>query len=182
MGFKNISTDRIIGLSAMLISLLTLIIFIYQTNIIRNQSRLSVTPRLSFTSSVNGADSIIYFTEAIENKGLGPAIIEEISIIKEGKKYKMDAQDYYAKLYPKVAEYGEFIQNIQIGKGTTLSPGEAISLYTYTLHPSKLEELLQYLGVGSDENPLEIEVKYASIYEELWTLRNKSKGHPQKLN
>lgn len=63
MPFKKISTDRLLGTSAMVINVLTLIIFIYQTDIMRLQSKLSVKPRLDFTTNQGGNDSLISFQE-----------------------------------------------------------------------------------------------------------------------
>ena len=62
---KKFNADRILGISAMVISLLTLAIFIYQTDIMRVQSKLSVKPRLDFTTNQGGTDSIIVFKEVL---------------------------------------------------------------------------------------------------------------------
>ena len=93
MKFK-MNTDRVIGLSAMLIGLLTLIIFTYQTSIIRKQSRLSVTPRLVFNTIQDQKDSSITYVVEIINKGLGPAVIESINII-EGNTDNAEAWNFY---------------------------------------------------------------------------------------
>ena len=48
------TSDRIVGFSAMFISLITLFIFIKQTNIIDRQSKLSAMPYLMMQMSNNG--------------------------------------------------------------------------------------------------------------------------------
>ena len=46
---KNIKSEQIIAISAMVVSLLTLILFVYQISLQHKESRLSVAPRVSFS-------------------------------------------------------------------------------------------------------------------------------------
>jgi hypothetical protein len=178
----KLNTDKIIGLSAMLISLLTLVIFIYQTNIIREQSRLSVTPRIAFSTSLDTPDSVSVFSYYILNKGLGPAIIESIEIIHESNRYKLDFQDFVKKTYPKFNDYGTVIQNMSLESGVTLSEKETIKFFTFRFPLKKREPFFQYLKVNEDgELPFNIEVIYSSIYGEKWKFYANQKGHPIKL-
>ncbi|MBT8223808.1 MAG: hypothetical protein KJN96_11640, partial [Eudoraea sp.] len=47
----NWNSDRILGLSAMSISFITLVIFIYQTNLMSKQNYLSILPYLQLSTS-----------------------------------------------------------------------------------------------------------------------------------
>ncbi|MBT8310320.1 MAG: hypothetical protein HKO72_01275, partial [Flavobacteriaceae bacterium] len=67
------NSERVVSFSAMFISLLTLFIFIKQTNIIERQSRLSALPYLMVETSNNSEDNT--FEIEIVNHGVGPAII-----------------------------------------------------------------------------------------------------------
>ena len=74
--FKLPTTDRLIGISAMIISILTLLIFIFQTHIMYKKSKLSVKPSL-YISPIFKDDGTTYTLEHyVTNKGLGPAIIQ----------------------------------------------------------------------------------------------------------
>ncbi|WP_435624250.1 hypothetical protein [Flagellimonas sp.] len=182
MGFKKISTDRLLGISAMVISILTLIIFIYQTDIMRVQSKLSVKPRLDFTTNQGGNDSLVVFQEVLENKGLGPAIIDSIYYVYKGKHFTIDTEIFFQKELPKLLEYGYLSQHSSLGKGTALSPNEERSLFTYKLPFSKVESAYKYLGIESiDDVPFFIEVKYTSIYEEEQWQVNSNESVPKKL-
>ena len=178
----KLNTDKIIGLSAMLISLLTLMIFIYQTNIIREQSRLSVAPRLAFNSSLDTPDSISYFSFHLVNKGLGPAIVESIDIIHEKKRFKLDFRKFFKKGFPKFEDYGSIIQNMTISTGTAISEKDEIKFVTYSFMNKDTKDLLRYLEIeDKDKNPFEIEVIYSSIYGDKWKINSIIDGHPIKL-
>ncbi|MEL6483881.1 MAG: hypothetical protein AAFP96_03430, partial [Bacteroidota bacterium] len=167
---KKFNADRILGISAMLISLLTLAICIYQTDIMRVQSKLSVKPRLDFTTNQGGNDTIIIFQEFIENKGLGPAIIDSIYFKFEGNQYALSPENFMKENLPRLLEFGTLSQHATMGKGMTLSHGESMCIYTYKLHHSKLDSIFAYLDVDMDsDDPFPIEVIYTSMYEdEFW--------------
>ncbi len=181
---KKINTDRILGISAMIISILTLAIFIYQTDIMRVQSKLSVKPRLDFTTNLGGNDSIISYQEVIENKGLGPAIVDSIYFVYKDKRYVLDIENLLKKELPKVLEYGYLPQHATMARGTTLSPNEERPIFTYHIPASKLDSLYGYLGIpNADENPFPIEVIYTSIYEdEFWKMDNDNLNQPIKVD
>ncbi|MDT0620745.1 hypothetical protein [Croceitalea vernalis] len=182
MKSRKINSDRILGISAMAISVLTLAIFIYQTDIMRVQSKLSVKPRLDFTTNQGGNDSLVTYQEVLENKGLGPAIIDSIYFMHEKKSFPLNAESFFEKNYPKLLEYGYLSQHAELGEGTTLTPNEERSLFVYKLPASNLESVFEYLGITSiDEIPFYIEVTFTSIYEdELW-LTNTNKSVPKKI-
>ena len=77
------NSDKILSLSAMFISLCTLIVFIYQTELIRVEQHKSVYPYLSLS---NGGSGNINYRYILENKGIGPAVLTSIKVTdSEGK-------------------------------------------------------------------------------------------------
>ncbi len=180
---KKINTDRILGISAMVISVLTLAIFIYQTDIMRVQSKLSVKPRLDFTTNFGGNDSVVRYQEVIENKGLGPAIVDSIYFIYRNKRYPLDIEALLTNELPKALEFGYLSQHSTMGRGTTLSPNEERPIFTYHVPLKNVDSLYAYLGMESeDDNPFPIEVIYTSIYEdELWKMNNSDLAQPVKM-
>ena len=181
MAKSSWNTDRIIGLSAMMISILTLIIFIYQTNIMRNQSRLSVQPRLIISSNSITTDSLYTFRLNLLNKGLGPAIIESISILYKDKKLEARFDDFVAAQFPAFDDYAALVSNTYLSVGSTISAGEIQNLYAVEIPIANLEKLIKYLGIEPGEDPIEIEVVYASIYKEKWRINSTEEGHPVEL-
>ncbi len=183
MPFKKVSADRLLGISAMIISVLTLAIFIYQTDIMRVQSKLSVKPRLDFTTNQGAKDSLIHFQEVIENKGLGPAIIDSIYFKYEGEAYVPDPENFVKLKFPKLLEYGYFSQHATLGKGTALTPDEERSIFVYQFQEKMWDSVFGYLGMTEkSELPFTIEVVYTSIYEdELWKVTT-LESEPIKLD
>ena len=166
----NWNTDRILGLSAMLISLLTLIIFIYQTNIMREQSRLSVAPRLSFNQLEHSNDSIFTYRNQLINKGLGPAIVESVTIIYKDARSDLRFSDFFDKFFPRYQEFATMTSDTKLSKGSTLSPGEEVNFFTITSPIRSAEAFREYMQSDEDILPFDIEVIYKSIYNERWKM------------
>ena len=179
----TMSTDRLVGISAIVISLCTLIIFIYQTELIREQSRLSVKPRIAFSSSQNQKDSTYQFRQVMVNKGLGPAIIDSMALIYNGKYYELDMGEFLGTKFPKITDFGVLSQSTTYVKGTTLRAGEESTFYTYRANMKFLDSLALYLGIGDDdEDPFDFEVIYTSIYEDqYWKLSTLDSPEPVLL-
>ena len=165
---KNWNTDRILGLSAMTISLLTLIIFIYQTNIMRKQSRLSVTPRLSFLQQEITNDSSYIYRNNMVNKGLGPAIIESVTIIYEGERINLRFSDFFEKYFPRYKEFVSMESDTKLSRGSTLTAGETVNFFTIAAPIKTVKAFQEYMQVKDDNLPFDIEVIYRSIYKERW--------------
>ncbi len=71
----------------MTISFFTLIIFIYQTNLMSRQNYLAILPYLSISTSNNPVDNT--FSLSIDNFGVGPAIIESITAKHKGESFDL---------------------------------------------------------------------------------------------
>ncbi|WP_299529181.1 hypothetical protein [Ulvibacterium sp.] len=186
-----INADRAIGASAILISLLTLFIFLYQTHLLKEQSRLSVRPRLSFSKNitqsmtVNDLDSIqstlINISLTLRNDGLGPAIIESNHIVDRGNPY--DILTFFDTVYPKLREYGVFTQITELKIGEALPASKTVAIFTYQYRRIDEDKINNYLNISeSYELPFDVLIEYASLYEEKWMIRSNSKGHPTKLD
>ncbi len=176
------NSDKILSLSAMTISLFTLIIFIYQTNLMSKQNFISILPYLQLSTSSNTPENI--FSLDIKNHGVGPAILESVVIYYDGKKH--DLKDFDNRLYDYLIYQKPILDSVKFFSNATLDKGIAIpanSTYNvfrvqnsekdYNLITRSLEELLS--------NGLRYEIIYKSIQNERWMIYNNSEG-PQKLD
>ena len=166
----HLSSDKIFGLTAMLISLVTLIIFVRQTNIMDKQSRLSALPYLMVAKSTNTAEQKIQFT--LVNQGVGPAIVESRKIIYKGKEYQKDLYEFMTQNIPAL---------------DTIEPLNWSNVYTGQAIPSNGKVVM--IAVGGDQKRFDLfehtvntllsddfyfEIVYTSIYGDRWKLSSKS--------
>ncbi len=176
------SVDRIVGLSALIISFLTLLMFIYQTREIHKQSRLSVMPRLAFHVKTSRVDSIYTYNLELKNKGIGPAIVDYSKIIFNQKDYPLNVSNFFENEFPKLDKLGSLITVSSISKGTTLSADETLTLYSYEYSDRNKNKILDYLNVNEfGEIPVDFKIVYDSVYEEKWKISFKEDDIPKKL-
>ncbi|MEM6725094.1 MAG: hypothetical protein AAF598_13735 [Bacteroidota bacterium] len=123
------SVDRTIGITAILISSITLIMFIYQTNIMYKQSRLSVTPRLSFSTSLNLQDSMILFSSSLRNNGIGPALINNAVIEYEDSIYPLDFEAFFKAQFSELLQLGDLLYTSTFPAGSSFAINENRNIF-----------------------------------------------------
>ncbi len=171
------TSDKLVGIVAISISLITLIIFVKQTNIMERQSRLSVMPYLLIETSNNGYEKT--FTIDIINYGVGPAIIEDIQILYENKKYSMDFHEFATTQFPEM-------DSINIINNSTISPGLAISsngVRTMIKIGGTEEDYTKFLQLFEkilNADGFDYIIKYRSIYDDHWVIRD-SNDFPEEV-
>lgn len=168
----KINTDRVLGLSAMLVSFLSLIFFIYQTNIMRDQSRLSVKPRLVFSTNVQSNDSIVAFNFVVQNKGLGPAIIKEAKIIHDDKVFPLDFDFFIDYNFPDLEKFGYLLTTTSLSTDNIISVNEIQNLIVFQVPMSNIQKVNTYLKLNQGDYllPWDVQITYESLYEEEWSL------------
>ena len=180
--FRKLSTDRILGLTAMTVSLMTLIIFIYQTDLLRQQNHISVLPYLAISSTTNSANNT--FEINVINHGVGPAIIESAEIIFEGSVYNFE--DYEDNMMDVLRAIDVRTDSLRNYSTSVLNPGIAIPLNEqrqvfgiiqspddFRLVTSMMQDLL---GRG-----LDYRIVYRSLLDDRWEISGSIDG-PIKLD
>lgn len=131
----------------MLIAILALSTSLYESYEFRKHNRLSLRPYLDQTVYVQGQE---YYKLSVQNEGLGPAIIEEFTILANTK--------IVSNWNSALAEIGvhKFSALSTLKKGNIISAGESITLV-------KIDTLLSKYN-------LKFIIKYSSVYEERFNL------------
>lgn len=167
------TSDRIVSMSAIFISLMTLCTFIYQNRLLQKQSALSVLPYLAVGTSYDNGDEPSFLLR-LNNRGVGPAIIESQKIIYKGKTYDDDFFDFLAEHIPGLDTING-VSRASFDFGHVLPSGEELYLIgvfndinTVNMVASKIEEL------SNDDSGLTYEVIYRSIYGERWKITDSS--------
>ena len=165
---KKWNTDRILSFTAIFLSLLSLFFFIYEINLTRKHNRLSVMPRLHFDSSFSVQDSIQQYTYLLENRGLGPAIIDSIAIVYQGKHYPGSFGHFLQRFYPDLQHRSMVTTSLQ--RGNTMIANSGITLLQVVPATYNDPNFLAFYEKISRSEELYLEVFYKSIYGEKWKL------------
>lgn len=176
------NSERILSLSAMSISFITLVIFVYQTNLMSKQNYLSILPYLQVATSNNPATNT--YSLSLKNHGVGPAIIESVILDYKGKRY--DLKDYDDYLFNVLETIVPELDSIKPLDTSTLDKGIAIpansNYVVFSVYDSEEDYNLLIQKLDSIENGgLRFEVVYKSIQNERWMIHDDSDG-PVKLD
>ena len=161
------SSDKIVAFVAMGISLITLIIFVKQTNIIEEQSHLSVMPYLMVETSDNGHDAVFHIE--VVNYGVGPAIIDGKTFVYKDQTYDdMELVDF-------MRQANSLMDSVEVTNVSSLQNGLAIPsggsrtlIRTGGTKDSYINFLQVMQEIGGDS--LYYEIRYRSIYGDRWKI------------
>ncbi len=167
-GITSWSSNNLLGLFAFIISVGTFITFTYQTYLIRNQTAMiqkqqfaSVLPYLTmFNSTGERPDE---FAVVIQNDGVGPAFIQHMQVVYEGKTHEGSLSDFFIKvIYPKnPVKTGR----TSLEKGSVIPAGKTIGLIM--ANDVEAANVLRDLFEG---DKVKIEIVYTSVFEETWKI------------
>ncbi len=166
------TNEILIGISAMIISLSTLVVFIYQTNLMRKQQYKSVYPYLGVTHMNSNSINYAY---VIKNKGIGPAFITDI-----------DITDSTGQSYNSLLEYTKSnlskkdsipLRYTDLFVGDLIQEKEEIALIKQSDKTLALKTIARAnkLRKALDSDNLKLAITYESIYGESWTMVNNSR-------
>lgn len=153
------SGDKLLGVSALIVSLATLFALVYQARIMREHEMKSAFPKLELWNN-NSSEK---FELVLINTGLGPAIIEDYFMTYEDSVYQMDQQEFahhYSDSLTKAA-----IGSSSMRKGRIIQPGSEISLLRLRLDSTRYHPLMEVFQGGA-----ELSLRYSSVYHQLWEI------------
>ncbi len=178
---KKISWDsnKILSICAICISLLTLVIFTYQTVLIKNQSHLSAMPYLAIETSTDQlGPNDYYHTASLENYGVGPAIIERMTIFHNNKSYDTDFISFL-KDYALVSDSINVLQSSKIYGGLAIPANSTRSMFKIGRRPLQVDRFFKLQEKLMKEG-FHFEIIYRSIYGDRWKITDNSVG-PEEL-
>ena len=172
MSWKNsFDVNRILAITALFISILTFVIFVRQTNIMDQQSHLSVLPYLILEYNTSEPDSLI--TINLVNQGVGPAIISRRVFEHKGKVYEMEFSDFLMEQIPEMREI-RIVSSSTLENGYAIPAGgkrEILAVGGNSESFYKFQEVMAGLIGGQDFN---YDLRYESIYGDTWSLQKGS--------
>ena len=179
------NTDRIVSLSAMAVGIGSLFIILYQTGLMRQAQHASALPYLMITVDAN--ESGVHVT--LTNAGIGPALIDDIAVRRDGKLLEGDPHDFYIhgrpgtdsllsvnKIKPgRLIPAGASIRMLGMDVGVIGDAKLRGEFLTELLHLFDVAEVADswYRAVGAEgSEKAVIEITYSSVYGDRWRLHS----------
>jgi hypothetical protein len=171
-----LDSNKVMSISAILVSFMTFLVLIYQTSIIREQQLLSVFPYLTV---FNQGSQTSNYRFVMNNQGIGPAILEKIEINYKGS--PTPYQDIVSFVLDHSTEVSELnsVLHSNIYPGRLVPAGEIFSIFEVedsfeesVILRSEIDRLL--------EEGMTWEITYSSVYGEKWVITEQSLS-PTKL-
>ena len=160
------TSDKIVSFAAIGISIFTLFIFVKQTNIIEEQSHLSVMPYLLMETANNGENKT--FSIEIVNYGVGPAIIESRIIYFQDKEYDLEFVDFLNNHIPNTDSI-KVINNSTLQKGFALPAGASRNLIKVGGDDYSYQNFLKIMQTIQSDS-FNYKIRYKSIYGDRWMI------------
>ncbi|WP_439488379.1 hypothetical protein [Algoriphagus sp.] len=170
------NVDKIIGLSAVVVSLAACLLIAYQTFLMREQQLLSALP---FLSLGNEGSNTPHFRYVLSNQGIGPAFIEDVKITYKGK--VSDVHDLAAFFIQNSDEFKNLGQvfHSNVFPGMLIPAGSNIAIFEVANSIVDTENLHKIMNSFYKEG-LTFELIYTSVYGERWRITESSLA-PEKL-
>jgi hypothetical protein len=168
------NADKIVSLSAILISLATMTIYLYQTHLIKKQQHASVMPYLMVGQSSMGKNHMMV---NLTNNGLGPAFVEKFNVYYQGKKYEncdLAVFFYHYNIKKDSIHFG--YSSLIVGQ--LIPANKEIEMMIINNNEKEATKLKKYFW--DTDKPVELEIIYSSIYGEKWRMRGNF-ARPEKL-
>jgi len=161
------NSEKILSISAILVSIGTFTVFAYQTNLMRKQQHMSVYPHLQFDSYHNYSKNYKY---VLSNKGVGPAIITLSNVRINGKTKDQDLASYLRETIIKRKDSIIFTSS-NIPEGLLIAEKESIEIVLLSGENTYANSVKLYDYIHNDS--LEFMIEYESIYGNKWKISNR---------
>jgi hypothetical protein len=158
---KGLKAEMIVGIAAIVVSVMTMFVYIFQAGIMMDQQHMSVWPYLEWSPTYISTPDEQEFYLAVINKGVGPARVKDVKITFDDKKY-----DSYIELlqdlFGKTRHDSLWIIYSSVSN-RVLAPGEEIKVFhAKNANGARIPsvELTRYLKYS---------ICYCNIYDDCWT-------------
>jgi hypothetical protein len=164
----RLKPEMIIALCATFISIATLIVYIYQARvmirqaeIMQSQQHISVWPYLeTLTTTMVLGDKPDEAYYEIENKGIGPAIVKQVTMKVDGVVMK-DNNELFDSMIGKTDTLSVSTTAV---KNRVIAPGEKIRAFHIIG-----DDLVKRFAIAFQKKKFEYIICYCSVYNECWT-------------
>jgi hypothetical protein len=161
-----VSLDTYLSILAVVSSFCAIGITFYQAYLQRTQQYASVMPILDSYSTSKLMDGSYGYAFMISNNGLGPAFIEDVSFVYDGKEYR-SASELENAVLKRASVIDTTSMVSDIWKGQVIPQGDKVALIES--HSRKAEQ-----AIRKSLDKVKIRILYKSVYGEKWMHRYSS--------
>lgn len=160
---KGLSSEMIVALAAIVVSIMTLSVYIFQARIMMDQQHTSVWPYVEWTmTSISESEEDQEFYISVINKGVGPALVKDTKLLLDGKLYKYnDYRDFMKELLGEGKRDSLWIL-YSVVDNRVMAPGEEVKIF----------HVKSWQGIripNFDHKRFQYTLCYCSIYGDCWT-------------
>ncbi len=169
--FKKIKVEskNLISYLALLISIGTFFLLVYEINLTRKQQYTSVLPYLEIQNRSPSGDEYAF---VVVNNGIGPAFIKEVNVDYNGKIYKGDLYDFFEGYISKNDTIDvNYLYSSALNTGRLIPAGKYVTLLGISGSEKDANQLKNWL---TNDN-LDVSIVFSSVYGETWIV-NKNDG------
>jgi len=152
---KYKKTKLIFNILSLFFSIIALLVSFWTLRVSQKHNILSVRPYLTLKESYSRSDS--YYGLGVSNDGLGPAIIQKMSIFVDGKEFES-----WKEAIGGLNMYFPWITYVLLEKGDTIKPGKELPLFYISndnIMPRRVNKFDKSLNI------LSLCIEYKSMYE-----------------
>jgi hypothetical protein len=159
-------SEFIVALAAIVVSVMTLFVYIYQARIMMDQQHTSVWPYVAWNFSFfdEGKTQELYIS--VVNKGVGPALVKDVQLTLDGTPYFPTKYDELLKeLFGQTRRDSLWIiyENVS---NIVMAPGDEVKLfYVKSWQGAQIPEV--------EWQRFKASLCYCSVYDDCWTTDGK---------
>ena len=161
------NSDKILSISAFVVSIATLLALLYQVKLAQNQvemarkgQKASVLPYIEIWPQRQNPNS---FSLSLVNNGIGPAFIDEISVLAGDKVYQGDPNSFYWNVI--VQEDTINFGYADVSPGRLVPAGEHVAMVETNISQKDADLLVKWFG---SEGEATVVIKFSSVYGDQW--------------
>ena len=155
------NSDKIISYSAFIVSVGTLMVLIYQSKLMREHEEKSIFPKVELW---HNPGTQVYDISVI-NKGVGPAIIENVVIRQGSKVFEVEPLLFVRQYLDSLTKEQLVLGGESLYPGVILTPNEQ----SYLFRLKRTEESNALINSFATRET-SIEIYYSSIYGDQWSV------------
>jgi hypothetical protein len=171
--FFDRNTEKIVAISAIIVSICALGVSILQTKIMQTQQEKAAWPHIRwYTQTGWEMDSTGTFKITVTNKGIGPALIKKVEIVLDSYRYTSDSiENVLRKMYN--GPIGG-VSQINFNQ-TVMLPNDAVDFFEFTDKRQAFEFAKIYNNVYETSEKFDIIIHYEDVYGNAFVSSRSSK-------